>query len=206
MTILSLRSAAGVGDLTPDEARGQLQRELLRPEYTERGLLERLLQWFERQFAQLTATASDIGPLSYLAASALALVFVIALALLVTRFRREARSPASVEEPWLEPHITAEQWRSLARAALEQGHDEAALVDAFRALAVRQVELGRIEDVPGATAHEVADQLSQLFEAHSDEITAAAALFDRTLYGDQQVRRPQAEALLALESRLAGTR
>ena len=57
--------------------------------------------------------------------------------------------------------ITAAELRARAEAALAEGRHEDALVDGFRALAVRQVERGRLDDTPGATAHEVAGVLAR---------------------------------------------
>ncbi len=55
--------------------------------------------------------------------------------------------------------VTADELRARAEAALEAGRFEEAVVDGFRAVAVRQVERGRLADTPGATAHEVAEAL-----------------------------------------------
>ena len=53
--------------------------------------------------------------------------------------------------------VTADELRARAEAALEAGRFEEAVVEGFRAVAVRQVERGRLSDTPGATAHEVAE-------------------------------------------------
>jgi hypothetical protein len=80
------------------------------------------------------------------------------------------------------------------------------LVDGFRAVAVRAIERGRIEDQPGATAHELAAALAGEFPSLSDAIGLSAGWFDLVLYGDRVATLPQAEATLALDHELVNTR
>lgn len=193
-------------DLTPDEARSELRRELLRPEYRERDLLGRALQWFLREVDRVLNAASGVPPLSYLAALVVGLVLVLALGLVLSRLGRRNHEMDASPLLLLEEGVTAEQLRARARAALAERRHKDAVVDAFRALATSQVEQRRIENVPGATAHELAAALAEVFADHRAEIVAAADLFDATLYGDQDVRHEQAASLLALETDLAGVR
>lgn len=200
----SPRAVTHVVDLTPDEARAELRRELLRPEYRERALTERALQWVLEQLDQLLNTASSVPPLSWFAALLVGLVLTLALGLVLSRLGPRAHAAVTGSAPLLEEGLSAAQLRARARTALETGRNEDALLDAFRALATAQVEQRRIENVPGATAHELATKLAEAFAERRTDIVAAADLFDATLYGDQDVRREQAEALLALDSDLAG--
>ena len=79
--------------------------------------------------------------------------------------------------------VTAAELRARAERALAEGRFADALVDAFRAVAVRQVERGRIDDLPGATAHEVAGALAEAFPEQRADLDRCAALFDLVLYG-----------------------
>lgn len=191
-------------DLTPDEARAELRRELLRPEYRERDLTERALQWVLGQLDRLLNTASSVPTLSWFAALLLGLALMLVLGLVLSRLGSRARAAVAGPAPLLDEGLSAVQLRARAWTALEAGHNEDALLDAFRALATAQVEQRRIENVPGATAHELATKLAGAFAERRQDIVAAADLFDATLYGDQDVRREQAEALLALDRDLAG--
>ncbi|WP_110240777.1 DUF4129 domain-containing protein [Nocardioides gilvus] len=193
-------------DLTPDEARSEMRRELLRPEYRERDLTERALQWFLGQLDQVLNAASGVPPLSYLAALVVGFVLVLVLGLALSRLGHRSHERSASPTPLLEEGVSAEQLRIRARTALAEGRHKDAVVDAFRALATSQVEQRRVENVPGATAHELAEALAEAFGDHRSEIVAAADLFDATLYGDQDVRPEQAVALLALETDLAGAR
>ena len=58
---------------------------------------------------------------------------------------------------------------------MAQGRFADAVVDGFRALALRQAERGRLEDAPGATAHEVADSLAAAYPAKRGAIALGAA-------------------------------
>ncbi len=81
------------------------------------------------------------------------------------------------------------------------------MVDAYRALAVRQVERGRLADTPGATAHEVAGRAGAASTRTSGpRVDASAALFDAVLYGDRPASRDQAAGVLALDDELATVR
>lgn len=191
-------------ELTPDEARAELRRELARPEYRERDLTERALNWVLRQVDQMLNAASTVPPLSYFAALVVGLVLALALGLVLSRLGRRTHYAHVGPAPLLEEGLSAHQLRARARTALEAGQNEEATLDAFRALATAQVEQRRIENVPGATAHELAAALAEAFTDRRREIVAAADLFDATLYGDQDVSREQAESLLALSSDLAG--
>ena len=68
--------------------------------------------------------------------------------------------------------LTAAELRARAERALAEGRYGDAVVDGFRALAVRQVERGRLDDLPGATAHEVAVALAAEHPARASASTA----------------------------------
>ena len=191
-------------ELSPDEARAELRRELAHPDYRERDLTERALNWVLRQVDHMLNAASTVPPLSYFAALVLGLVLALVLGLVLSRLGRRTHRTHTGPAPVLEEGLSADQLRARARTALEAGRTKEATLDAFRALATAQVEQRRIENLPGATAHELSTALAEAFAERRTEIVAAADLFDATLYGDQHVRREQAEALLALSSDLAG--
>ena len=73
-------------------------------------------------------------------------------------------------------------------------------------MAVRQVERARIDDVPGATAHELAGLLAEATPALADRLRAAADRFDLVLYGDRPATADEARAVLALDDDLVGVR
>lgn len=191
-------------DPSGDEARSSLRRELARPEYHDTDLLQRLQDWLVRFFDDGVASVSN---LSGVPAFLLLLVLVgllVAIGSLVSRARRTSRTRDRSAPALTDETITAAQLRARAEAALAEGRYDEALLDAFRALAVRQVESDRIEDLPQATAHELAASLGAAFAGHRERIEAAADTFDAVLYGDRRATREQATAVLALDAELSG--
>lgn len=191
-------------DPSGDEARRLLRRELADPKYYDANLLQRLTDWLERLVDDTINGVSASGPLSTLLAIIVTLALVAAITLIVSRARRTAQAERRPAPALTDEVVTASELRARAEAALAAGDASAALVDAFRALAVRQVERQRIEDVPQATAHELARSLAFEFPAHVGAVHHGADLFDQTLYGDRRATREQALELLALDDALAG--
>lgn len=193
-------------DPSPDEARSWLRRELLHPEYHQQNLVEQLISWLERQVGRGLDAAAGAPPLSTFAAMVVFLLLAASLAWLASRARRNARAAAEPRSVLTGEVVTAGALRARAEAALADGRHGEALVDAFRALTVRQVERGRLDDAPGATAHEVADALGSAYPQQRTRVDQGALLFDSVLYGHRPATRDQAGSVLALDDELADRR
>jgi len=191
---------------SPDEARSELRRELLRPEYNEQNIIQRLLTWIERQVGKGLDAASDAPPLSTLAAMVILVGLVGLLGWLLSRARRTARAREDDRAVLSDEVISADELRARAEAALADGRHEDAVVDGFRAVATRQVERGRLADTPGATAHEVAVALGREFPHLRADVESGGALFDAVLYGDRPASAAQAASVLALDDELLARR
>ncbi|MDP3892033.1 DUF4129 domain-containing protein [Nocardioides sp.] len=190
-------------DPSPDEARGELRRELIRPEYHEQDLIERLLRTLGRGLDAALDAASEAPPLSTAAALVVFALLALGLVWLVSRARRSTRAVRGREALLPDESVTAAELRSRAEEAFAQGRHSDALVDAFRALALRQVETGRIDDLPGATAHEVAIALATAHPHARMQVQRGADLFDEVLYGGRPASRDQAAEVLGLDGELA---
>ena len=193
-------------DPSGSEARSKLRRELLRPEYHDRNLIQQVIDWVNRKVSSGLDQASQAPQLSTLMAMVIFVALALVLGWLVSRARRTARDREEKKAVLTDEVITADELRARARAAFEAGRFEEAVVDGFRAIAVRQVERGRLDDNPGATAHEVADTLAVEYPEQADRVRADAALFDAILYGDRPATREQATAVLALDDDLVARR
>jgi uncharacterized protein DUF4129 len=203
-----LRMAAVEPPLDPsgDEARSLLRRELLHPAYHDRNPFQQLSDWLGRVFDRTITVASDAPAISTFAAIVAFLLLALALAWLVSRARRSPRA-ATRSGPVVEDRtVSAAELRSAAERALADGRHGEAVVEGFRALTVRQVERGWLDDRPGATAHEVAGALASTYPAHQDRVAGSAELFDAVRYGDHPATRDQAAGVLALDDALAGRR
>ena len=194
--------------LTPsgDEGRSLLRRELLRPEYNDEAILARLVQWLRDQVTRGIDAASGSPPLATFAAMVILVGLVVALGWLLSRARLTSGAQRSTGPALTDDGLSAAELRARALEALADGRPEDALVDAFRALALRQVERGRIDDQPGATAHELAAALGTAFPPLAPRIAAAADTFDLVLYGGRPATADQARDLLGLDDALVGTR
>lgn len=193
-------------DTPPDEARSKLRRELLRPEYNDQNVIQRVLEGVERQVTRALEAAAGAPPLSTFAALVVFAALVLVLGWLVSRARGTARTDRD-ERPVLTTEVvSADELRTRAEAALAAGRHEDAVVDGFRAVALRQIERGRLPDAPGATAHEVADALAAEFPHVRDGLVEGGRLFDAVLYGDRPATAQQAAAVIALDDALLARR
>jgi hypothetical protein len=189
-------------DPSGSEARAKLRDELLHPEYHQQNLLQQIFDWVEREVNKGLDRASQASPLSTLAIMVIFSALVVVLTLLASRARRTARDRDEKRAVLTEEIVTAAELRARAEAALEAGRFEEAVVEGYRALAVRQVERGRLTDTPGATAHEVASILAAQYPALGDRVGSSAQLFDEVLYGERPATRHQAESVLSLDDDL----
>jgi hypothetical protein len=189
-------------DPSGSEARAKLRRELLHPEYHQENLLQEVFNWLLRKVGSGLDRASQAPPLSTLMAMLIFVALALGLAWLVSRARYTARENDERRSVLTEEAVTADELRARAAAALEAGRFEEAVVEGFRATAVRQVERGRLSDTPGATAHEVAEALAREYVALADRVHRSARLFDEVRYGDRPATREQAASVLALDDDL----
>ena len=191
-------------DPSQDEARHLLERELVRPEYHRHNVLDQLMDWLDRFVNGTVNAASDAPPLSAFLAMVAFLALVLALAWLLSRARRTARAERSKAVVAADETLTAAELRRRAELALAEGRNAEAVVEGFRALAVRQVERGWLDDLPGATAHEVAVAVGSAHPDARSRVDRTAMLFDEVRYGDRPATREQAADVLALDDTLAG--
>jgi hypothetical protein len=191
-------------DPSPQDASSSLRRELLHPEYHQRNVLEQVLDGIDRFVDDSIDAASRTPPLSTFAAMVVFLLLALALAWLLARARRTARLAHRRAVVQQHESVTAADLRARAELALAEGRPGDAVVDGFRALAVRQVEQGRLDDLPGATAHEVAASLGTTYPREREQVDDSAVLFDAVRYGARPATPDQAASVLALDDALAG--
>jgi hypothetical protein len=191
---------------TGDEGRSLVRRELLRPEYNDQALLTRFVDWLRDQVSRGLDAAAGSPPLATLAAMVVLVLLVSALGWLFSRARLTSRSRAERTPALADDGLSADALRARAEAATVEGRHEDAVVDGFRALALRQIERGRIEGVPGATAHELAVALGAAIPPAATRTAGAADLFDLVRYGGRPATADQARGLLDLDDALLGVR
>jgi Domain of unknown function (DUF4129) len=194
--------------LRPSGAEGRhlLREELIHGEYHRRDLVQRVLGWLLRRLQSGVDAASGASALTTLVTMLVAAALAVGLALLLSRLRRDRRRRARSAEVLTGERVSAADLRRRAEAALAQGQYADAVTEAFRALAARQVERGRLEDQPGSTAHEVAVSLAASYPAQRERVGRSADLFDATFYGDRPAGAHDASGVLELDDELAGPR
>jgi hypothetical protein len=191
-------------DPSPDEARHLLERELVRPDYHQRSLLDEIFDAVDRFVNGTIDAATGAPPLSTFFAMVAFLLLALALGWLISRARGTARASRDRAVVSTDEVVTAAELRRRAELALTEGRHADAVVEGFRALAVRQVERGRLDDLPGATAHEVAGALGASYPDARARVDGTAALFDGVRYGDRPATRDQAAGVLELDDALGG--
>lgn len=191
-------------DPSPDDARSLLRRELVHPEYHERNVVEQILAWIQRFVNDSISAAAEAPPLSTFAAMVVFLLLAVGLVWLLSRARRTARAARERGAVLTDEKVSADELRARAERALAEGRNADAVVDGFRALAVRQVERGNLDDLPGATAHEVALAVGAVHPGQRQRVDGSAALFDSVLYGDRPASSGQAVEVLQLDDVLVG--
>jgi hypothetical protein len=190
-----------------DEGRQLLREELLHGEYHRQHVLQRILDWIWRRLEGGAGAASGTDWVATLVTMAVAAVLLVGLVILLSRVRRDRRRRQQHAQAVLtDDRPSAVELRRRAESALADGRHSDAVVEAFRALAVRQVERGRLVDQPGTTAHEVAASLATAYPNHGERVGRGADLFDATLYGDRPASAAEATTLLELDDALAGAR
>lgn len=192
-----------------DEARRLLTEELESGDYRlQEPWLTRAWRWFTDRLPDLP----DLGPLppwSTWVVLGLVLGAVVAVLLYASRDRWRAGrlAPGATVGPVLDGlHRTAADYRTSAHAALAAGRLDDAVLDGYRALAAGAVERTLLDDRPGRTAHEVAQELSPVFAAHAEDLRRAGDAFDLVRYGDHRAGTGQARAVLDLDEQLRQAR
>lgn len=194
-------------ELRPDPGPAQdwVRNELAKPEY-QPSLMERVVRWFLHLLGKLLDVAHPIGRLNPVVAGVLLVAVLVGLALVLARLRRDPRRPGSERAVLEDARTTAAQYRARAGRALAEERWDDAVLDGVRAIAVGLVERALAEDLPSATAHEVADAAALVFPVERARLHAAARLFDDVRYGDRHATRAGATDVVDLERTLRGLR
>ncbi len=197
------------GDVSPDggTARQWLAEELAKDDYHDtRPLLTRVIEWIidkiDEFFSNLTYSGST-GPGAPPIVVALVVALVIgALALLLSRIRREHRTVSESEAVLGDLDLSAPQFRDRGAAALREGRWNDAVIEFTRAIAREAADRTLLSDAPSLTAHEVGTQLAPVFPQHAGATTHVMDLFDAVRYGRYAASEADARTVQAHEDTL----
>ena len=126
--------------------------------------------------------------------------------LLLRRAERSGRPRESSEPVLTSESVRGAELRARAERALAEERFADAVLDGYRALVLGQVEHGRLDDRPGATAHEAAAALATTYPEQRGQVRTGADLFDAVRYGERAPSREQAVAVLAIDATLRSRR
>ena len=191
---------------TPGDARRALRSELVDPQYYEKDLVQRILEWLQRIIDGTVEGASSLPALTWLAVTFIVVALGAGLLLLLSRARLTARQREDDQAVLTHAVVSATELRARAERALDEGRYADAVIDGFRALAVHQVERGRLDNAPGSTAREVALALAVQHPHEREQVELGARLFDAAMYGERPATREEADTVLAIDAQLRSRR
>lgn len=192
-------SSVRCAPLSPDadDAREWLERELSDPAYAaaEPTPFDRFAKAVGDVLASLFSPElpTALGPTAAIVASIVAAAVIVMALLVWGRPRRRARAAEPGPLFGSGEARTADDLRSLARAAAAQERWDDAIVLRFRAIARSLAERVVVDAAPGATAQSFAREAARAFPSARDGLAAAARAFDDVRY----LRRPGSAALYA---------
>ncbi len=194
---------------TGPEARQWLVNELAKAPYqaAKPTLFDLLSQAFLTWFKSLFTAKGSVAPPVLLVAALIVVVALIVVALLlfgVPRLNRRSRAGSGLFGG--DDRRTADQLRRAARDAAAAGDWSLAVLEGYRATARGLDERTVVAVFPGTTAAGFANRAADAFPAERDALARAAEVFDAVRYADRPATRDEAEAIAALDERLAAAR
>lgn len=191
-----------------EEARRLLEEELRDPGYQlHESLVVRAWRWVADHLPVLDLPARLPA---WAAWAVLGGVLLVALAVVLfaarDRWRRAGPQRPGAGGVLDGAGTSAADYRRRAADAAAAGDHDAALLDAYRAVAAGSVERALLDRRPGRTAHEVAVSLAPVFPEEAASLAWAADRFDAVRYGGTAAGAEDAGRTLELDRRVAGTR
>ncbi|MBB2909725.1 hypothetical protein FHS43_000971 [Streptosporangium becharense] len=172
-------------DVGREEAQRQAAQELLKAEYADESLLDRILRGVDQFLGDLLDLESvDVGG-GVAVRIALAVIVVALLAALVVIARRTVRSGAARREGvFTGRRRSAAEHREAAERLAAEGRWSDAVRERLRAIAADLEERVIVNAVPGRTADELAAEAGRALPGFAAGLTAAARVFDDVTYGE----------------------
>lgn len=183
----------------PGEVRDEIERILSQPEYREppRPLIQRIMDWISERAAELLADILGGGRATVVGWTISAVVAVVVVYLLI-RFALSLRAdPAKREAAMRDPRRPPEDWVAEAERFEASGEWRHALRCRYRALVAQLAARGLVDEVPGRTAGEYRQEVTENLPSASQPFSAATVMFEEAWYGGgavDEVRHAQFRA------------
>lgn len=171
-------------DIERDPAHDAAQRELAKPIYPKESLLQRFLDWLDRELSQLLDKGSTV-PGGWFTISVLLVLTAIAVVVAVRIAQRAMRTNRGGEHQLFgTAELSADEHRATAERHAAAGDWAAAIRHRLRAVARHLEETGVLNAVPGRTANELARDAGAALPHLSAELDRAAEAFNDVTYGE----------------------
>lgn len=172
-------------DLPRDEARAAAVAELAKPEYRvgEPSLAARVLSWVLEQVNRLLAYISDAVPGGLWGVAVLLLVLGLAAVAIKVGVGPIGRASGGERAVFVGKTRSAAEHRARADAAAERADWHTAVIERYRALVRSLEERGLVDERPGRTADEAADEGAAALPPAAALLRPAARAFDDVAYG-----------------------
>lgn len=200
---------SGVLDPSRELAREWARTELSDPAYAQArpGWVERLARWLLDRLAELQvpgglAPGRGLGLVLLLALIAVVVVVVLGRTGLVRRAGRATGAGAVLDDV----RRSSGEHRALADRAAEQAQWAVAVRERFRAVARSLEERAVLDERPGRTAHELADEAGRVLPPAAEGLVAAARVFDDVWYGGRPATAAHDQQLRRLDEQVARSR
>lgn len=209
LTRLSALPAAPPLDPSREQARAWARQELSDPAYARArpGLLQRAIEWVLERLQDLRVHSAALADVP---TGVVLLVLVVAVVAIVVLLRaRRLRGPgprAGSGGVFDDVLMTAAGHRALADAAAGRGDWPAAVRERFRAVVRTLEERTLLDERPGRTAHEAADEAAGLLPVAAQPLRQGALLFDDICYGGRAGRPEHDRALRELDELVSRSR
>lgn len=192
-----------------DEAREEAERELSRDIYQrhEPSLISQALDWLERTVADLLSRTTGSSTGSRIGALIIVVLLIALIAAALLRFGPLARSRRSaVEAAHLEPTRTEAEHRRLADAFAAEGRYAEAVRERLRAIVRSLTDRGLLDDRPGRTATEIAEEAGRELPSVAGDLLDATDLFGAVWYGRRTATADDDALLRAVDAKVAAAR
>ncbi|MGI5269299.1 DUF4129 domain-containing protein [Nonomuraea sp. CA-218870] len=182
-------------------------RELLKPQYAQESLFDRLTRHFDQFVGDLLDMTAGGGAAGGVLAAIVILLLLVGTALLVARqIRRSSRRRAGPGELFDVRRLTAAEHREAAERFAAESRWTEAVQERMRAIARDLEERALVDGMPGRTADELAAEAGLALPPFAADLTAAARSFDDVTYGGVPGTPAAYTSMATLDTRLAAAR
>lgn len=189
-------------DPSASEAADELSKQIYQDERP--SLLERFATWVEDWFAHLLEGAGDASPGGGVGVGVFLLLVVALIGVLIWRFGLPGRTArvARVRDQ-VTPTRSAAEHSERADAYAAEGRWAEAVRERLRAVVAGLVVRDLVDNRPGRTAHEVAEEAGRALPTAADDLGCAAEIFAEVWYGGRDATAEHDQRMRTIASRVA---